>query len=139
MGKLKVGQTKSYRIQQDAMDEFGYDRKCIMHGAYRLNDNADVWFPNMTQSEEDIANRGYGNYKVVKEGVVSIVEVAADEKKLDRVLKSIDSFRIAFPRNKGEDYHFDGLYKYDRVDKVNRSVTWKRIATEIDTCDYPII
>ena len=139
MGKLKVGQTKSYRIQQDAMDEFGYNRKCTRRGAYRLNDNTVVWFPIMTQSKEDIDNRGYGNYKVVKGDEVSIVEVAADEKKLDRILKSIDSLRIAFPRNKGEHYCFDGLYKYDRVDKVNRSVTWKRIATEIDTCDYPII
>lgn len=139
MGKLKVGQTKSYRIQQDAMDEFGYDRKSTRRGAYRLNDNAVVWFPNMAQSEEDMANRGYGNYKVEKGGAVSIVEVAADERKLDRILKGIDSFRIAFPRNKGEAYDFDGLYKYDGVNKDNRSVIWKRIAAEINTDDYPVL
>ena len=135
MSKLKVGQIKTYRIQKDAMAEFEYILKFSMKGAYRLNDNVSVWFPNLTQSEEDIANRGYGNYKG---GVDYIVEVAADEKKLDRILKSIDSLRIAFPRNKGGDYHFDGLYKYDGADKVNRSVKWKRIATEIDTADYPL-
>lgn len=139
MGKLKVGQTKSYRVQQDAMDELGYNRKCTRRGAYRLNDNTVVWFPIMTQSKEDIDNRRYENYKVVKGDEVSIVEVAADEKKLDRILKSIDSLRIAFPRNKGEHYCFDGLYKYDGKGRDKLSVTWKRIATEIDTDDYPAL
>ena len=45
--------------------------------------------------------------------------------------------RIAFPRNKGEEYEFEGLYKYYGDDKAKLSVSWKRIATEIDTRDYP--
>ena len=47
--------------------------------------------------------------------------------------------RIAFVRKgRGEDYEFDGLYKYDGVDRANRRITWKRIAPEINTKDYPV-
>jgi len=138
MRKLTVGQKKTYRVHRDAMAEFGHDLGFTMKGAHWLNDDTLVWFPNMTQSEEDIANRGYGNHREENGGEVYIVEVAADEKKLDRILKSIDSLRIAFPRDKGTDYYFDGLYKYDGTDKAKRSVKWKRIAIEIDTTDYPV-
>lgn len=137
MGKLQVGQEKTYRIQKDAMIEFDYDLKAARRGSYILNDSTVVWFPNLTQSEEDIVNRGFGNIEI--EAGKKIVEVAADDKLLCRILNGTCFQRIAFPRDKGEDYHFGGLYKFDGVDRANRRVTWKRIATEINTADYPVI
>lgn len=134
MSKLTVGQKRSYSRHRDAMAEFGYDLWFSMSGAHWLNDSTLVWFPNLTQSKEDIARRGFGNYI---NGEFYIVEVAADERRLARILRSMDARRIAFPRKKGEDYKFGGLYKYDRTDKSKLSVFWKRIATEIDTDDYP--
>lgn len=134
--KLQVGQEKTYRVQKDAMAEFG-DLKGTRRGAYALNDSTVIWFPTLTQSEDDIANRGYGG--IEKDGGKTIIEIAADEKRLDRILKGRGSPRIAFPRHKGEDYRFAGLYKFDRVDKPNRRVIWKRISTEIGTNDYPVV
>ena len=137
MGKLKVGQKKTYRIQKDAMAEFDYDLKAARRGAYTLNDSTVVWFPNLTQSEDDIANRGFGNIEI--DAGKQIVEVAADDKLLGRILNVTCFQRIAFPREKGEDYRFGGLYKFAGVDKVNRRVVWKRMATEINTADYPVV
>ena len=137
MGKLKVGQNKTYRIQRDAMAEFDYDLRAAMKGAYRLNDSAVVWFPNLTQSKEDVANRGFGNIEI--ENGKQIIEIASDDKLLGRILNGSCFQRIAFPRGKGEDYHFGGLYKFDGADKANLRVTWKRIATEINTADYPVV
>ena len=137
MGRLKVGQKKTYRIQKDAMAEFGYDLKAARRGSYILNDSAAVWFPNLVQSEEDIANRGFGNIEIDPDK--QIVEIASDDKLLGRILNGSCFQRIAFPRGKGEDYHFGGLYKFDGADKANRRVTWKRIAAEINTADYPVI
>lgn len=137
MGELKVGQKQTYRIQKDAMAEFGYDLKAARRGAYILNGSTVVWFPNFAQLEEEVTNRGFGNIEV--DTGKQIVEVAANDKLLGRILNGACFQRIAFPRDKGEDYHFGGIYKFDGVDKANRRVTWKRIATEINTADYPVI
>jgi hypothetical protein len=101
MGKLCVGQKKSYRIQRDVMAEFGYDLRFGMRGGYRLNDSTLVWFPNLTDSEEDIAVRGFGNVKKND----CIIEIAATEKGLNGSLRTIAMNRIAFVRKgRGEDY-----------------------------------
>lgn len=134
MGKLCVGQKKSYRIQRDVMAEFGYNLRFGMRGGYRLNDSTLVWFPNLTDSEEDIAVRGFGNVKKND----CIIEIARTDRGLNGSLRTIAMNRIAFSRSdRGKPYEFEGLYKYEGVDKVNRRITWKCIATEVDTKDYP--
>ena len=135
MGKLNKGQKKTYRIQKDAMAEFGYELKFTMRGSHVLNDSVAVWFPRLTDSIEDIRVRGFGNLKI-KDGDF-LIEIAADDRKLNNVLNSISRNRIVFSKYKNEDYCFEGLYKYDSVDKTSRKVTWKRIAAEIDTKEYP--
>lgn len=135
MGKLCVGQKKSYRIQRDVMAEFGYDLRFGMRGGYRLNDSTLVWFPNLTDSEEDIAVRGFGNVKKND----CIIEIARTDRGLNGSLRTVAMNRIAFSRSdRGKPYEFEGLYKYEGVDKVNRRITWKRIAPEINTKDYPV-
>ena len=133
MSILKAGQSKTYRVQKDAMAEFGYELKFGMRGGYKLNENTIVWFPNLTEDEEEIAVRGFGNVEKRED----IIEIAATEKGLNGSLNTISMHRIAFSRKgRGEPYKFEGLYKYDGVDRTNRRITWKCIATEINTKDY---
>lgn len=136
MAMLKNGQKKTYRIQKDAMAVFGYELKFTMRGSHVLNDSVAVWFPRLTDSIEDISARGFGNLKI-NDGEF-LIEIAADDRKLNNVLNSISRNRIAFSKHKQENYCFEGLYKYDSVDKTSRKVTWKRIAAEIDTKDYSV-
>lgn len=133
MSKLRVG--KKYRIQKDAMSEFGYELKCARRGAYILNPSTVVWFPNLTQSREEIDNRGFGNYE--ESGGDKIIEIAADDIRLNRVVRSARFQRIAFAKRIGREYEFYGLYEFCGVDRASRRVTWKRIASEIKTADYP--
>ena len=61
MSKLKVGQEKTYRIQNDAMAEFG-NLKGGRRGAYTLNDKTVIWFPNLVKTEGCEFEALYGNY-----------------------------------------------------------------------------
>ena len=133
---LKVVQTKTYRIQKDAMAEIGHSLKFPRKGAYELNDSTDAWFQNLPQSKEDIANRRFDNREIDDGG--KLAEIAADEEGLSRILKGSDKHRIVFVRHKGEPYQFYGLYKYNDVDHANRCVKRKRISPEIDTADVHV-
>ncbi len=134
MCMLNVGQAKTYRIQKDAMAEFGYDLKFAMKGAYRLNDSVIVWFPNLVKSELDEFPTEFGN---VFDGK-TLVEIAPNDRKLQKVLKGSSLLRIAFARYRGEEYKFLGVFKYDHADRARRQVVYKRIAAEIKTDDYPV-
>ena len=70
--------------------------------------------------------------------ITPMVKVAPDDKRLNRVINGMCFLRVAFGRKKGEHYKFLGLYKCDDIDKPKRKVTWRRIATEIDTKGYPV-
>lgn len=101
---LKVGQTMTYRIQKDAMAEFGHSLKCSRKGAYELNDSTDARFQNLPQSKEDIANRRFDNREIDDGG--KLAEIAADEKGLSRILKGSDRHRIVFVRHRGGRINF---------------------------------
>ena len=136
MSVLRVGQKKPYRIQKDAMAEFGYDLKFTMRGAHQLNDGVIVWFPNLVKSELDEFPTEFGN--ILKNDGKTLVEIAPNDKMLQKVLNGSSLLRIAFGRYRGEKYKFLGVFKYDHVDKSRRQVAYKRIAAEIKTDDCPV-
>ena len=59
MSELCVGQKKTYRIQRDAISEFGNPDGFIRKGAYRFSNASEIWFPNLRQTEEEFSARGY--------------------------------------------------------------------------------
>ena len=134
MSILKVGQKKTYRIQKDAMTEFGYDLKFAMKGGYWLDDQYLVWFPNLVNSETDQFQSLFGD--VLKDNGKTMVEIAPDDKRLERILRDTSTLRITFARFKGYDYEFKGVFKYDEVDMACRKVFYKRIAEALDTSKW---
>ena len=136
MSELRVGQKKTYRIQKDAIAEFGNPDGFIRKGAYRFSNASEIWFPNLRQTEEEFSARGYNGEEV--NGGEFLIEIARDERRLERV-RNTNVKRIAFPRSgKHKPYCFAGLYKFQDLDKATLRITWKRIATKINTGDYPI-
>ena len=136
MSELRVGQKKTYRIQRDAISEFGNPDGFIRKGAYRFSNASEIWFPNLRQTEEEFSARGYNGEEV--NGGEFLIEIARDERRLERV-RNTNVKRIAFPRSgKYKPYCFAGLYKFQDLDKATLRITWKRIATKINTGDYPI-
>jgi hypothetical protein len=131
MGKLNVGQKKTYRIQKEAMAEFGYDLKFAMKGGYRLDDQYLVWFPNLMRTESDKFPTLFGN--VLKDNGKTVVEIVSDDKRLEKILRDTSTIRIAFARFKGHDFEFKGVFKYHSVDRKRRQIVYTRIAEKIDT------
>jgi hypothetical protein len=137
MSELCVGQKKTYRIQRDAIAEFGNPDGFIRRGAYRFSDTSEIWFPNLRQTAEEFSARGYNGEEL--NGGEFLIEIAKDERRLERVRNAKQVKRIAFPRNGNrKPYCFAGLYKFHDFDKSTLRITWKRIATKINTGDYPI-
>ena len=137
MSELCVGQKKTYHIQRDAIAEFGNPDGFIRRGAYRFSDTSEIWFPNLRQTAKEFSARGY-NGEELNDGEF-LIEIAKDERCLERVRNAKQVKRIAFPRNGNrKPYCFAGLYKFQDLDKATLRITWKRIATKINTGDYPI-
>lgn len=134
MSILKVGQKKTYRIQKDAMAEFGYALKFAMKGGYRLNDQYLVWFPNLMNSETDQFQSLFGD--VLKDNGKTMVEIAPDDKRLERILRDTSTLRITFARFRGHDYEFKGVFRYDGVDRKRRQIVYTCISETIDTTKW---
>ena len=128
---VKKKKKKTYRIQKDAMAEFGYDLKFAMKGGYRLDDRYLVWFPNLIKTENDEFPSLFGN--VLRDEGKAIVEIAPDDNRLEKVLRGTSKLRIAFARFKRHDYEFKGVFKYDGVDRKHRQIVYRRIAETLDT------
>ena len=131
---LRVEQKKTYRIQKDAMAEFGYELKFAMKGGYRLDDRHLVWFPNLIKTENDKFPSLFGN--VLRDDGKTIVEIAPDDNRLEKVLRDTSTLRIAFARFKGHDYKFKGVFKYDGVDRKHRQIVYRRIVETLDTSTW---
>ena len=134
MSILKVGQKKTYRIQKDAMAEFGYDLKFAMKGGYRLDDQYLVWFPNLMETEYAEFASLYGN--VFKNDEKTLVEIAPDDRRLKKILSDTSTLRIVFGRFRGRNYEFKGVFKFDGVDRKRRQTIYTRIAETIDTAKW---
>ena len=134
MSILKLGQKKTYRIQKDAMAEFGYDLKFAMRGGYRLSDRDMVWFPNLSDSENDEFDAPVGN--VMKNEGRVLIELFSTERAYDRSLKYMTLKRITFARKRGENYWFSGMYIYDGADKSTLRIKYRRVDTEVDTDNH---
>ena len=134
MSILKVGQKKTYRLQKDAMAEFGYALKFAMKGGYRLNDQYLVWFPNLMNSETDQFQSLFGD--VLKDNGKTMVEIAPDDKRLERILRDTSTLRITFARFRGHDYEFKGVFRYDGVDRERRQIVYTCISETIDTTKW---
>ena len=132
MAKLVVGQQKTYRIQKDAMAEFGQSRKTFRRGFYKLDPDTIIWFPkvadgNMPQSPF---------MDVVKQKGNIIEETSPDKDKFDKVKKFAKFPRVTFPADPGKPYRFEGVYKVDKIDNANMRITYKRISKTVDTANW---
>lgn len=134
MSTLKIGQGKTYRIQKEAMAEFGYDLQFAMKGGYRLDDQYLVWFPNLMESEDDEFPSLYGN--VLKNDGKTLVEIAPDDRRLEKIMSDTSTLRIVFARFRGRNYEFKGVFKFDGVDRKRRQTIYTLIAETIDTAKW---
>ena len=131
MRSLNVGQKKTYRIQKDAIAEFGYELKFAMKGGYRLDDQHLVWFPNLMKTVSDEFPSLYAN--VLKNDGRTLIEIAPDDKRLEKALCDTSTLRIAFARFRGHNYEFKGVFKYYSVDRKRRQIIYTRISETIET------
>ena len=131
MAKLTVGQARTYRVQTDALEEFSF--KGYRRGFYDLDQNSIVWFPHLDGSQAGdpkFKNRMIANGDIIE-------EISPTDDKFLANKNRRHCRRFAFPTDgKGHPYRFEGVYEVDKIDAVNRKITYRRISKTLDTSPW---
>lgn len=132
MAKLVVGQQKTYRIQKDAMAEFGQSRKAFRRGFYKLDADTIIWFPKLVDG--NVPQSPFMD--VMKQNGDIIEETSPNQDKFDKVKKFVRFPRITFPADPKKPYRFEGVYEVDKIDNAKLRITYKRISKTVDTTPW---